>query len=181
MDPDIVRQQEEAEREANEAAAKKTLAAASLKPLAAMSIEAPAVLAASEALAEVSVAAPEPVAAPYALTAVSIEAPSASADIASEKPAKPKKKKPHPERRALPPIRSSRSPSREPSPTHGGFLRGVARFLGYAIAGAMLGVIIGNAAVGYLSLSPDRSASVIFSVIGCFTFICALVSILQEH
>ncbi len=162
MDPDIVRQQEEAEREAQALALQKRAQAAEPGlPFAAQPAEA-------ERFA--SVGAP-----------VFLQTLAPSEETAVEKPV-PTKKMPHPKRRALPPMgaRGSRAPA--PERIRHGILHGVARFLAYAIAGAMLGAILGNAAAGYLGVSPERSATVIFSAIGCFTFICSLISILHhEH
>jgi hypothetical protein len=169
MDPDIVRQQEEAEREAL-LAAKSVLAAP------------PALAVPVEAAAAAFVAQPAPVeTAPFVQSLAPAEA-EAVAAVAIEAPAPAKKKKPHPERRALPPmgVRGSRAPA--PERIRHGILHGVARFLAYALAGAMLGVIFGNAAADYLNVSPESNATVIFSAVGCFTFICALISILHhEH
>ncbi len=140
MDPDMVRQQEEAEREANGLATKE---------------------ADNEAVK----------------FAFALETPLALG--VEPQPSAPKKKAPHPNRRALPPMGSGRLPQAR---IRHGLLHGVARFFAYALAGAMLGVIIGNVANAYLSLAPDRSATVVFSSAACFTLVCALISILHhEH
>jgi hypothetical protein len=162
MDPDMVRQQEEAEREALALAAQRPVnGPARVSSIAAL--EAEAVLVETPALAEAIAPAP-----------VAVEA--------SVLPPAPKKTKAHPARRALPPIgaRDSRAPA--PGRIPYGVLRGAARFLGYSLAGAMLGAILGNAATAYLDLAPDSNATVIYSAMGCCAFIYALISILHhEH
>jgi hypothetical protein len=164
MDPDMVRQQEEAEREAMLAA--KLVSKAPIAPVevAAVTLDKPAPIVAIEA------------------AAVVVEKRAPVEAVAVETPPPAAKKKPHPDRRALPPIspRGSRTP--EPKRIRHGIFHGVARFFAYAIAGAMLGLILGNVAAAYLIVGPERYATVIFSTMGCFTLICALISILHhEH
>jgi hypothetical protein len=186
MDPDMVRQQEEAEREALALAAQRRVngpAPASPVVLEAQVFETPAP---AEAIAPSPppAAAPVPIA-PPAFAEASIPARKSAAveaRVSAETPAAPKKQKPHPARRALPPIsaRGSRAPA--PGRIGYGVLRAVARFLAYALAGAMLGAILGNVAVSYLDVAPESKATVIYSAMGCFAFIYALISILHhEH
>jgi hypothetical protein len=171
MDPDMVRQQEEAEREALALAAQRL--AKGPAPASPIVLEAAAELVETPALAE-PVAPSPPI---YIERPVAIEA-----SVPVQTAPAPKKSKAHPARRALPPIsaRGSRAPA--PDRIRGGVIRGVARFLGYALAGAMLGVILGNAATALLDLAPENNATVIYSAMGCFAFIYALISILHhEH
>ncbi len=165
MDPDMVRQQEEAELEARLAALMPQKAPAPAAPAA---LEAAAVEVAQLEIAGIIAQAP-------------VLAPAIETSAPEEKPA-PTKQKPRPDRRALPPISARGARTPQPDRIRHGALRGVARFLAYALAGAMLGVILGNVAAVYLDIPPERHATVIFSAAGCFTFICALISILHhEH
>jgi hypothetical protein len=188
MDPDMVRQQEEAEREALALAAQRlTKGPAPASPIvfeAAAFVEMPVL---AEAIVEAPVPPPavEPVfVAPPALAAEIIPATRSvdvAASVSSQAPVAPKKKA-HPGRRALPPIsaRDSRAPA--PDRIRGGVFRGAARFLGYAIAGAMLGAILGNFGAAYLDVGAENNATVIWSAMGCCAFIYALISILHhEH
>lgn len=186
MDPDMVRQQEEAEREAL-AAKRPANAPAPASPIA---FEPPAVLFETQAPAEAIVRAPSPpAAAPVVATPALAEASpparrsaAVEASVSVEPPAAPKKRKPHPARRALPPIsaRGSRAPA--PGRIGYGVIRAVARFLAYALAGAMLGAILGNVAAFYLEVAPENNATAIYSTMGCFALIYALISILHhEH
>jgi hypothetical protein len=176
MDPDMVRQQEEAELEARLEALKLQRAAAAPIPFV---VEMAAVEAAKPVLAEVL--APAPFAAPVLETIA--PAPVAAPVLETAAPAAPiiLKKKPLPDRPALPPV-SARGP-RKPAPDRirHGLLRGVARFIAYAVAGAMLGLILGNGAVEWLNVAPEQSATVIYSAAGCFAFLCALISILHHE
>jgi hypothetical protein len=161
MDPDMVRQQEEAEREARAAEAQRPVK----EPAPVSPIAAPPIYAETPALAEAIAPAPRPVA---------VEA--------SVLPPPPKKTKAHPARRPLPPISAHGSRAPAPGRIPYGVLRGAARFLGYSLAGAMLGAILGNAATAYLDLAPENEATVIWSAMGCCAFIYALISILHhEH
>lgn len=85
-----------------------------------------------------------------------------------------------PNRRALPAISAPGSRILSPELIRYSIMHGVGRFLAHAAAGAMLGVVAGNLAHGALHMSPERYPAVVFSAMGTFTFICALMSILQQ-
>jgi hypothetical protein len=163
MDPDMVRQQEEAELEARLEALKLQKAAAAPVPVA---VEMAAAEAAAPVFAEVLAPAPAAAVAPE--------------KVAPAAPSVPKKK-PVPDRRALPPV-SARG-SRKPAPDRigRGVLVAAARFIAYALAGAMLGLILGNGAAEWLDVAPEQRTALIFSAMGCFTFLCALISVLDRR
>ncbi len=146
MDPDLVRQQEEAEREFLALAMQKTKAEAfpvSVETAGVVPVEGPTIF----------------------------EAPAESASG---------RRTQHPNRRALPAIAAPGSRTPSPELIQYSIMHGVGRFLAHATAGAMLGVVAGNFAHGALHMSPERYPTVVFSAMGTFTFICALMSILQQ-
>lgn len=145
MDPDLVRQQEEAEREFLALAAQK--AKASALPV------------------SVEMAGVVPVEGPVILEA--------AAESASGRQKRQN-------RRALPAISTPGSRTPSPELIQYGIMHGVGRFLAHATAGAILGVVAGNFAHGALQMSPERYPTVVFSAMGTFTVICALISILQQ-
>ncbi len=181
MDPDMVRQQEEAERAMAGISPKKPAygtAAVSLEPQAAVPVETPA------AMADVSETPPDiayEAEAPVAMAAVSEAAPVAKAPEAAaplrEEPAAPAQKAANPNRRALPPMGTGRRPGEEPPKRRR--LRGMLRLLVYILVGALIGAGVGYAAVRYLGVSPDQAQLYIGGSAGGLALISMLIGLLH--
>jgi hypothetical protein len=146
MDPDLVRQQEEEEREFLALAMQKSKAATlpvSVETAGAVRVEAPIIF----------------------------EAAAQSAPALQKTPNRRGRTAAH----AAPAGRTV-----SPKLIQYSIMYGVGRFLAHATAGAMIGVAAGNLAHGYLQMSPERYPAVVFCAMGAFTFICALMAILQQ-
>jgi hypothetical protein len=146
MDPDLVRQQEEEEREFLALAMRKAKA-----PTLPVSVETAGVV---------------PVEGPIVF------------EGAAESTSAPRMM---PDRRALPAMSAPSSRTVSHELIQYSVMHGLGRFLAHATAGAMLGVVAGNLAHGYLHMSPERYSTVVFSAMGTFTFICGLMAILQQE
>jgi hypothetical protein len=84
-------------------------------------------------------------------------------------------------RRVLPAVPAPNSRTLSPELILYSLTYGVGRVLAHATAGAMLGVVAGNLAHGALDMSPEHYPTVVFSAMGTLTFLCALMSILQQE
>jgi|GEM_PF-4537733 len=163
MDPDLVRQQEEAQRVASGAAPKP--AEASAEPV--QVVEAPAAPAFEPGRkpplpphwhAEAAPAAEE---APAVAPAPSVEtvaeapevAPAVEAPVAPVEKAPAPKKAVNPNRRALPPLGRKKV---EGEPVKKGFFRGWVKFVVLTLVGALLGAGAGFGAFQYLHLAPEQ-------------------------
>jgi len=157
MDPDMVRQQEEAEREA--------LALLKAKP-----VGAPAKA--------------QPLARPTAAVAFQ-QAPAASLNAASLKPAAARLEAATvaPASRAA--TAAAAAPTGEPAPAFegqprakpkGSFSGYFGRFISFGLAGAMLGGGLGIVAASYLELPAELAKIAIFGPAGFFSAVCAFAS-----
>jgi hypothetical protein len=150
MDPDIVRQQEDAER-----------AAAGLQPK--KSVNGPA----SPVQSRHAVSQAEPI----------LDTPEITVPLPDEKPVVAARQSYNPNRRALPPIGSGRSPDAEPRPRRR--VRGLLRLFLYAIAGAVVGGILGFVGVSYFHLFVDQTQFFISSMAGGFALLFGLTHLLH--
>ncbi|MBJ7534127.1 hypothetical protein JDN40_08420 [Rhodomicrobium vannielii ATCC 17100] len=175
MDPDLVRQQEEAQRVASGAAPKSAEespapAVTQVESVATVVEEVPTFAAAEpafaeaeasatpiieEAVAEVAaVEAPvfEPAVAEVAAVAAAVAAAPAAAAPVERAPAP--KKAGNPNRNALPPM--GRRKKVDGEPVKKGFFRGWLKFVVLTLVGALLGAGAGFGAVQYLQLAPEQ-------------------------
>jgi hypothetical protein len=150
MDPDIVRQQEEAERVAAGLPPKKPVngSAGPVQSRHAVS-QAPATL----------------------------DTPETTVPLPDEKPVVSARQSFNPNRRALPPIGSDRLPGEAPPPPRR--VRGLLRLFLYAIAGAALGGILGFVGVTYFHLFADQTQFFISSMAGGFALLFGLTHLLH--
>jgi len=150
MDPDIVRQQEDAER-----------VAAGLPP------KKPANGSAG------------PVQSRHAVSQAqaTLDTPETTVPLPDEKPVVSTNQAFNPNRRALPPIGSGRLPGEAPAPRRR--VRGLLRLFLYAIAGAALGGILGYAGVTYFHLFVDQAEFFISSMAGGFALLLGLTHLLH--
>ncbi len=151
MDPDIVRQQEDAER-----------AAAGLQPK--KPVNGPA----------------GPVQSRHAVSQAQsaiLDTPETTVPLPDEKPVVSARQSFNPNRRALPPIGSGRSPGEEPPPRRR--VRGLLRLFLYAIAGAVVGGILGFVGVSYFHLFVDQTQFFISSMAGGFALLFGLTHLLH--
>jgi hypothetical protein len=158
MDPDLVRQQEEAERAADAPAQKKPVhgtVAGSLEK----NVEAPAEFAETPAIpSEVS---GQPAA----------EAPISAGPAAAKKAV-------NPNRRALPPIGTGRRPGEAPPKRRR--IRGLVRLLAYAVGGGIVGAALGYLSVLYYPLVPaDQAQTFIEASAGGFALLFGLLHLLN--
>ncbi|MBT3070317.1 hypothetical protein KKP04_05485 [Rhodomicrobium sp. Az07] len=167
MDPDLVRQQEEAQRVASGAAPKPAEeaapapAVAQAEPVAAVEdvvAPAPELVAAEPALAAAEVpAAPvlEPAAAELAEVAPApvVEAPVAPVAAAPVETAPAPKKAVNPNRNALPPMGRRKKDGEQ---VKKGFFRGWLKFVVLTLVGGLLGAGAGFGAMQYLQLPPEQ-------------------------
>jgi hypothetical protein len=175
MDPDMVRQQEEAERAANSVAPNKPangLGAPVPEPQSAVAIEPPEVetIATPAAVEE----------APHVSAAVIEEPetpPAAEAPIPDVKPAVAAKKALHPNRRALPPIGTGRRPGEEPAKRRR--LRGFLRLFVFVLVGAILGAGVGFGLIQYLHIAQDQQTLYLAASAGGLALIAGLIGILH--
>ncbi|HWJ18015.1 MAG TPA: hypothetical protein VNR65_04720 [Geobacterales bacterium] len=157
MDPDIVRQQEDAER-----------AAAGLPPKKPVNGSADPVQsrhAVSQAQATLDT--PEPI----------VDTPETIVPLPEEQPIVSARQSFNPNRRALPPIGSGRQPWEEAPPRRR--VRGLLRLFLYAIAGAALGGILGFVGVSYFHLFVDQAQLFISSMAGGFALLFGLTHLLH--
>ena len=154
MDLDLVREQEEAEREAAGLAPKKQLNG-SAAPIQSRHAIAP------EAAVNV-----QPVAPAEVPVSVPVE----------EQPS-PVKKSVNPNRRALEPMGTGRKPGEAPAPRKR--VRGLLRLFLYAVGGAIVGALFGFAGVNYFNLFADRAEFFISSMAGGFALLFGLMHLLH--
>ena len=150
MDPDIVRQQEEAEREA-----------AGLQPKKPVNGSA------------------GPVQSRHAVSQAraTLDMPETTVPLPDEQPVVPARQSSNPNRRALPPIGSGRLPGEAPPPRRR--VRGLLRLFLYAIAGAALGGILGFVGVTYFHLFVGQTQFFISSMAGGFALLFGLTHLLH--
>jgi len=149
MDPDIVRQQEEAER-----------VAAGLPPKKPVNGSA------------------GPVQSRHAVSqAPAWDTPETTVPLPDEKPVVSAKQTINPNRRALPPIGSGRLPDEAAPPRRR--VRGLLRLFLYAIAGAAVGGILGFVGVSYFHLFVDQTQFFISSMAGGFALLFGLTHLLH--
>ena len=151
MDPDLVRQQEDAER-----------AAAGLPPKKPVNgsggpIQSQHAVSRSQAILE--------------------DTPETTVPLPEEKPAVSAKQTYNPNRRALPPLGSGRAPGESPPPRRR--VRGLLRLFLYALGGAAVGGILGFAGVTYFKLFPDQTEFFISSMAGGFALLFGLTHLLH--
>jgi len=154
MDPDIVRQQEEAERAAAGLAPKKPATNGSAGPIQtrqAASSEEPVILA--------------------------YDMPETAVPMVDEKPAASAKQAFNPNRRALPPMGTGRSPEEDAPPRKR--IRGLLRLFLYAAGGAVVGAILGFVGVTYFDLFKDQTEFFISSMAGGFALLFGLMHLLH--
>ena len=152
MDLDLVREQEEAEREAAGLAPKKPL-------------DRPAAPIQSRHAV-----------APEAANAMT-DAPAVPVSVPVEKQPSPAKQSVNPNRRALEPMGSGRNPGEEPAPRKR--VRGLLRLFLYTAGGGVVGAILGFAAVNYFDLFADQTESFISSMAGGFALLFGLTHLLH--
>lgn len=152
MDLDLVREQEEAER-----------AAAGLPPKKPLNGSA-APIQSRHAVA------------PEAANAVA-EAPAAPISIPVDKQPSSVRQSVNPNRRALEPMGSGRRLGEEPAPRKR--VRGLLRLFLYAAGGAVVGAILGFAAVNYFNLFADRPQFFISSMAGGCALLFGLMHLLH--
>jgi hypothetical protein len=150
MDPDIVRQQEDAER-----------AAAGLPPKNPVNGSA------------------GPVQSRHAVSQspATLDTPETIVPLPDEKPVAKAKQPFNPNRRALPPVGSGRQPWEEAPPRRR--VRGLLRLFLYAIAGAVVGAILGFVGVSYFHLFVDQTQFFISSMAGGFALLFGLTHLLH--
>ncbi len=150
MDPDLVRQQEDAER-----------AAAGLPP------KKPVNGSAGPIQSRHAVSQAEAI----------LDEPEIRVPLPDEQPAASAKKTTNPNRRALPPIGSGRLPGEAPPPRRR--VRGLLRLFVYAIGGAALGAIAGVVATTYFDVFKTQTEFFISAMAGGFALLFGLTHLLH--
>jgi len=150
MDPDIVRQQEDAERVAAGLPLKKPVNG-SAGPVQSRHAVSPA--------------------------QAPLDMPETAVPLPDEKPDVSARQSFNPNRRALPPIGSGRLPGEAPPPRRR--IRGLLRLFLYVIAGAAVGGILGFAGVTYFKLFADQTEFFISSMAGGFALLFGLTHLLH--
>lgn len=151
MDPDLVRQQEDAERAAAGLPPKKPVNGAG-GPL-----QSRHAVSQSQAILE--------------------DTPEITVPLPDEKPAALGRQAINPNRRALPPIGSGRLPGEAPPPRRR--IRGMLRLFLYALAGAAVGGSLGFAGVTYFHVFVDQTEFFISSMAGGFALLFELTHLLH--